>query len=85
MERIEIYIKQLVNYGADMGLIEDCDRAYATNRLLELLGLDGAARFKPRNGDRVHDHAGGIRRRRLHVVRRRHDGTSGEGDGAAVR
>ena len=41
MEKIEIYIKQLVNYGADTGLIEDCDKAYATNRLLEILCLDG--------------------------------------------
>ena len=37
---INTYITELVNYSIDNGLIESCDRIYATNRLLELLGLD---------------------------------------------
>ncbi len=41
MKDIEIAVKQLVNYAQEKELIEDCDRAYVTNRLLEILGLDG--------------------------------------------
>jgi len=33
-------IKKLVQYGAKMGLITDADRIYATNQLLEALGLN---------------------------------------------
>lgn len=33
-------IKQLVNYAVSKNLIEDCDRIYATNRIIEILGLD---------------------------------------------
>lgn len=33
-------IKKLVTYGVKTGLIEDCDKIYVTNRLLEVLRLD---------------------------------------------
>lgn len=41
-DQIMIYesIKKLVTYGLESGLIEDEDRVYATNRLLETLELD---------------------------------------------
>ena len=39
MSKICITIKELVNYAAAHRLIEECDRTYATNRLLSALGL----------------------------------------------
>lgn len=33
-------IKKLVTYGLECGLIEECDKIYATNRILEALRLD---------------------------------------------
>ena len=39
----EIYLSALVRYGLDTGLIEDCDKTYVTNRLLEILKLDAFA------------------------------------------
>ena len=37
---IYAYIKQLVEYGIDNGLLEPCDRIYTTNILLEILKMD---------------------------------------------
>ncbi len=37
---INTYITELVNYGITNGLIEECDRIYAINRLTELMELD---------------------------------------------
>lgn len=37
---IYTYIKQLVEYGIDNGLLEPCDRVYTTNILLEILKMD---------------------------------------------
>lgn len=37
---IHIYIKQLVVYGIDNGLLEPCDRIYTTNILLDMLEMD---------------------------------------------
>ena len=39
---MKAYLDALVNYAADCGLIEDEDRDYAFNRLLELMELDSA-------------------------------------------
>ena len=39
---MKAYLDALVNYAADCGLIEDEDRVYAFNRLLELMELDSA-------------------------------------------
>ncbi len=33
-------LHRLVNYAVRTGLVEECDRAYSLNRLIELLGLD---------------------------------------------
>lgn len=37
---INTYITELVNYGIERGLIDELDRVYTTNRLLELMKLD---------------------------------------------
>lgn len=37
---IHTYIKQLVEYGIDNGLLEPCDRIYTTNILLDMLKMD---------------------------------------------
>lgn len=37
---IHTYIKQLVEYGIDNGLMESCDRIYTTNILLDILKMD---------------------------------------------
>lgn len=37
---VNLWIKRLVQYGVDTGLIEECDRVWATNRILEIMGLD---------------------------------------------
>lgn len=39
---MKAYLDALVNYAADCGLIEDEDKVYAFNRLLELMELDSA-------------------------------------------
>ena len=39
---MKAYLDALVNYAAECGLIEDEDRVYAFNRLLELMELDSA-------------------------------------------
>ena len=36
----ETYLSALIQYGLDTGLIEDCDKTFVTNRLLEILKLD---------------------------------------------
>ena len=33
-------IKKLVQYGLDTGLIQERDRVYATNQILDVLGMD---------------------------------------------
>lgn len=38
---MELYLKSLVQYALDKGLIEQDDKMVATNRLLEVLGADG--------------------------------------------
>ncbi len=43
MEKINILIKRLVNYSEKSGIIGKNDRAWATNRLLEILRLDDYA------------------------------------------
>ena len=40
MKNVNVYVAALVQYAADRGLIEACDRAYAINQLLERLQLD---------------------------------------------
>lgn len=37
---INTYITELVNYGISKGLIDELDRVYVTNRLIEFFGLD---------------------------------------------
>ena len=37
---INTYITELVNYGITNGLIDELDRVYTTNKLIELFGLD---------------------------------------------
>lgn len=37
---VNLWIKRLVQYGIDTGLIEESDRAWAVNRILEILHLD---------------------------------------------
>ena len=37
-------IRNLVQYGVNTGLLQESDRIYATNQILEVLGLD-AGRF----------------------------------------
>ena len=39
---MKAYLDALVNYAANCGLIEDEDKTYAFNRLLELMALDSA-------------------------------------------
>ena len=37
---IHTYIKQLVEYGIEKGLLEPCDSVYTTNLLLDMLEAD---------------------------------------------
>ena len=37
---INTYITELVNYGISKGLIDELDRVYTTNKLIEFFGLD---------------------------------------------
>ena len=37
---INTYITELVNYGIKNGLIDELDRVYSVNKLIELMGLD---------------------------------------------
>ena len=36
---MDTFITELVNYGIENGLIDELDRIYTTNRLIELMGL----------------------------------------------
>ena len=36
---IHTYIASLIRYGLDTGLIEECDKTYMTNRILEAMGM----------------------------------------------
>ena len=36
---VNMYIASLVQYGLQTGLIEECDKTYITNVILETLGL----------------------------------------------
>ena len=36
---VNTYIASLVEYGLKTGLIEECDRIYITNAILEALGM----------------------------------------------
>ena len=38
--KIYTSVKKLVSYGLDCGLIEESDKIYTTNRILEILQLD---------------------------------------------
>ena len=40
MKMIDLYIKALVQYGLDCGLITEEDKIYATNMILEALKLE---------------------------------------------
>ena len=40
MNKIEINIKKLVNYGLLTGLVKEEDAIYTTNRLLELFAIE---------------------------------------------
>ena len=44
---VNAYISSLVQYALDKGLIENCDRIYATNQLLQVMQLDS---FEPAEG-----------------------------------
>ena len=44
---LETRISQLVEYAVRHGLIEEGDRVWASNRLLEALGLDGFDGLEP--------------------------------------
>ena len=45
---INTYITELVNYGIKNGLIDELDRVYSVNKLIELMGLDEYA--EPESG-----------------------------------
>ena len=36
---INTYIASLVQYGLNTGMIEECDKTYITNSILETLGI----------------------------------------------
>ena len=40
MKDINYLITELINYGTERGLVDELDRTYTVNRLLEILGLD---------------------------------------------
>ncbi len=46
---VNTYIASLVQYGLDCGLLEECDRIYVTNQLLQVLGLDSYTPAEPEN------------------------------------
>ena len=46
---IHTYLASLVQYGLDTGLIEDCDKTYITNQLLQVLQLDSFEPAEPCN------------------------------------
>ncbi|MDD6023456.1 MAG: UDP-glucose--hexose-1-phosphate uridylyltransferase [Oscillospiraceae bacterium] len=44
---VDTYIASLVQYGIHCGLIEECDRTYITNQLLQTLSLDSYTPVEP--------------------------------------
>ena len=44
---VNTYISSLVQYGLNTGLIENCDKIYITNQLLQVLELDSYAEEEP--------------------------------------
>lgn len=44
---VSTYISSLVQYGVNCGLIEECDRTYITNQLLQALCLDSCEPAAP--------------------------------------
>ena len=46
---IHTYLASLVQYGLDTGLIEDCDKTYISNQLLQVLQLDSYEPAEPCN------------------------------------
>ena len=46
---INTYLASLVQYGLNTGLIEDCDKTYITNQLLQVLQLDSYEPAEPCN------------------------------------
>ena len=46
---INTYLASLVQYGLNTGLIEDCDKTYITNQLLQVLQLDSYEPAEPMN------------------------------------
>lgn len=45
---IHSYIASLVQYGLRTGLIEECDKIYITNSILEVLGIDSCQEAEPK-------------------------------------
>lgn len=44
---IDTYVASLVQYGLDKGLIEESDRTYITNQVLQLMELDSYEPAEP--------------------------------------
>ncbi len=44
---VHTYLASLVQYGVNTGLIEECDRVYMTNQLLQVMGLDAYEAAEP--------------------------------------
>ena len=44
---VHTYLASLVQYGINTGLIEECDRVYMTNQLLQVMGLDAYEAAEP--------------------------------------
>ena len=44
---VSTYLSSLVQYGVNFGLIEECDRIYITNQLLQALSLDSCEPATP--------------------------------------
>ena len=43
----DVYVATLAQYGVEKGLIEECDRVWAINQLLDALGLHGYEEAEP--------------------------------------
>ena len=50
MKDINYLITELVNYGIERGLVDELDRTYIINRLLETLGLDEYIKPEEKDG-----------------------------------
>ena len=44
---VSTYLSSLVQYGVNFGLIEECDRVYTTNQLLQALCMDSCEPAAP--------------------------------------